>query len=46
MEQQRTVFFMPSEENFSISEHLALLCQMLDAAEESEVFEAEQSDVA
>lgn len=46
MKQQRSVFFMSSEANFSISEHLALLCQMLDAATESEAPETKQVDVA
>ena len=46
MKHQRSVFFMPSEANFSISEHLALLCQMLDAAIESEAPETKQADVA
>ena len=46
MKHQRSVFFIPSEANFSISEHLALLCQILDAATESEVLEAELTDVA
>ena len=41
----RTVYFHELQ-NISQTEHLLLLCQILDAATEGEVLEAEQSDVA
>jgi hypothetical protein len=41
----RTVCFQELQ-NISLTEHLLLLCQILDAATEGEVLESELTDVA
>lgn len=46
MKHPRSVVFMPSKTNISDTDHLVLLCQMIDAATESERPETEQTAVA
>lgn len=44
--ERKTIFLKNINSDISLSKHLLMLCQMLDAATEGEVLEAELTDVA
>ena len=44
--ERKTIFLKNIKSDISLSEHLLLLCQILDATTECEVLESELTDVA